>query len=379
MAVTNVTPPTISGQARQGSTLFTTDGTWTYDLAYLSYAYQWLRCDAAGANCNDIAGATNASYLLTAADVGSRIRSEVTATESAASSRTMLRPWNEDCFWYTPLPVNPDLNASSAAMIARLNFDNGHPKNASVQNHYYGSTIFETSDGDPTYTFTCSFEPSCNINAEGQVPVPAGASPDPSDDGHMVIVDLDEELSWEFWIYQSPGNCLNGHVFDMNGSGGGETPGGAVAGRTPMLPALLRPEEIVNGVIPHMLCGSLYHLDSTRSARIGQVWPCVANDGASSNVLDIYEGTVLQIDPSVNVAALAIQPWEKVIAVAMQDYGWCAVDKGGAWAVKAETGRDSAWAAVGMGSQFPGFSAAFPWSSLRVLAPPNSQSYPYWT
>jgi hypothetical protein len=82
MTVTNVTPPTISGTARQGQTLTTSDGTWTYDLDYLSYAYQWLRCDAAGANCSDISGAVNPSYVVSAADVGSRLRSEVTATEN---------------------------------------------------------------------------------------------------------------------------------------------------------------------------------------------------------------------------------------------------------------------------------------------------------
>jgi hypothetical protein len=84
MTVTNTVPPSISGTARQGHGLMTTDGTWTFDEDYLSYEYQWLRCDVAGANCVSIAGATNSNYLLTAADVGSTIRSEVTATEHVA-------------------------------------------------------------------------------------------------------------------------------------------------------------------------------------------------------------------------------------------------------------------------------------------------------
>jgi hypothetical protein len=83
MTVTNTVPPVISGTAQVGQTLTTTSGTWTHDLDYLTYAYQWLRCDAAGANCVDISGATNSSYVLTTSDVGSRIRSEVTATEQA--------------------------------------------------------------------------------------------------------------------------------------------------------------------------------------------------------------------------------------------------------------------------------------------------------
>ena len=35
------------------------------------YTYQWRRCDASGANCADIAGATGATYALGTADVGS--------------------------------------------------------------------------------------------------------------------------------------------------------------------------------------------------------------------------------------------------------------------------------------------------------------------
>lgn len=83
MTVTNLTPPTISGTAQRGETLSSTTGTWDYDLDYLGFTYQWLRCDAAGSNCTDIVGGQESSYLLTAADVGSRIRLEVTATEYA--------------------------------------------------------------------------------------------------------------------------------------------------------------------------------------------------------------------------------------------------------------------------------------------------------
>ena len=83
MTVTNNTPPVVTGTPRQGQILQTSDGTWVYDLDVLSYTYRWLRCDVNGANCAAISGATSQRYTLQSADVGSRIRSEVTATESA--------------------------------------------------------------------------------------------------------------------------------------------------------------------------------------------------------------------------------------------------------------------------------------------------------
>jgi len=81
VTVSNVTPPTISGTAQQGQTLTAGVGTWSFDEDYLTYQYQWLRCDAAGANCVAISGKTSAFLLLTASDVGSTIRVQVTATE----------------------------------------------------------------------------------------------------------------------------------------------------------------------------------------------------------------------------------------------------------------------------------------------------------
>jgi hypothetical protein len=96
MAVTNLTPPVISGTARVGFDLSTTNGTWTSDDP-LGYSYRWLRCDSAGANCNAIGGAVLPSYRCVTADVGSRLRSEVTAIEQVGPppGETYLNSFSE--------------------------------------------------------------------------------------------------------------------------------------------------------------------------------------------------------------------------------------------------------------------------------------------
>jgi hypothetical protein len=71
-----VTGPTVTGTAVQGQTLTAAPGTWTNEP---SFTYQWQRCDAAGANCVDIAGATAPSYGVTAADAGATLRVVLTA------------------------------------------------------------------------------------------------------------------------------------------------------------------------------------------------------------------------------------------------------------------------------------------------------------
>jgi subtilisin family serine protease len=80
----NTASPVVSGTAQDGRTLQSTNGTWSNSPT--GYAYQWLRCDTNGANCASIAGATSSSYLLTSGDVGSTVRSQVTATNSAGSA-----------------------------------------------------------------------------------------------------------------------------------------------------------------------------------------------------------------------------------------------------------------------------------------------------
>src|SRR5581483_3719857 len=82
---TNTSRPTISGTAKDGSTLSATSGTWSGSGA-ITYAYQWQRCDAKGANCANIGGATTDTYALGSADVGSTISIAVTATDSTGSA-----------------------------------------------------------------------------------------------------------------------------------------------------------------------------------------------------------------------------------------------------------------------------------------------------
>lgn len=76
--------PTVSGTGVQGSTLTTSDGSWSGSPT--SYTYQWQDCDTSGAGCANIAGAAASSYTLQASDVGNTVRSTVTARNSAGSA-----------------------------------------------------------------------------------------------------------------------------------------------------------------------------------------------------------------------------------------------------------------------------------------------------
>jgi hypothetical protein len=72
----NTAPPTISGTATVGSTLTANPGTWTG--SGITFTYQWRQCDASGANCTKITGATGNTYVIASGDVDHTIRVDVT-------------------------------------------------------------------------------------------------------------------------------------------------------------------------------------------------------------------------------------------------------------------------------------------------------------
>ena len=76
--------PSITGTVQQGQPLSATTGTWTRTPT--SYTYQWQDCDASGASCTNIAGATATGYDPVSADVGGTLRVVVTATNAGGSA-----------------------------------------------------------------------------------------------------------------------------------------------------------------------------------------------------------------------------------------------------------------------------------------------------
>jgi hypothetical protein len=86
----NTSLPAITGTAQQGQSLSASTGTWSNSPT--AYAYQWKRCDSAGANCASIAGGTAARYVLGSSDVGKRLRVTVTASNGAGSGSATSNP-----------------------------------------------------------------------------------------------------------------------------------------------------------------------------------------------------------------------------------------------------------------------------------------------
>lgn len=81
---TNIEPPTLAGDVREGLSLTASSGIWG-GTRPIRFSYSWRRCDPAGTACTEIAAAHTAGYRLGATDVGKTVRVVVTATNLARS------------------------------------------------------------------------------------------------------------------------------------------------------------------------------------------------------------------------------------------------------------------------------------------------------
>jgi sugar lactone lactonase YvrE len=80
----------IAGTATNLQTLAVSPGSWSNTPT--RFVYKWQDCDASGANCAAIAGATGGTYTLTLSDVGDTIRVAVTATNAGGSATATSAP-----------------------------------------------------------------------------------------------------------------------------------------------------------------------------------------------------------------------------------------------------------------------------------------------
>jgi hypothetical protein len=160
----NLTPPTISGSAQDGSTLTASTGSWSGTPT--AYAYQWERCDSGGANCGGISGATFSSYLAQPADVGSTLVAVVTASNSAGSASAAAAP--SAIVAAAPSPPTPPPAMQTQTFSGSLNAKNP-------------SRSFRVAVGAGTATAQLSFSRcstlSVALNTSSGLPVASATGP----------------------------------------------------------------------------------------------------------------------------------------------------------------------------------------------------------
>ena len=107
----NQAPPTVAGEAREGSVLSAEHGRWSGGTP-ISFAYEWLRCDGSGIECAPIAAATGPTYRASVFDVGARLRVAVTASNAAGSATAIAGPT-------AAIAALPPTNVAAPVLVGR--------------------------------------------------------------------------------------------------------------------------------------------------------------------------------------------------------------------------------------------------------------------
>ena len=148
--VTNNGPFTTPTQGLSvGATVLANKGAWRNEPS--SYSYQWQNCRSRSAStCSDIPGATNASYVVAATDVGKYLRVGVTASNSNGPSSPEFSP-------YASTDGATGANAAGLSQVASIGGEytmqlRAPAKQKRKQRKFYTVT-FSAQDTDGTVTF----------------------------------------------------------------------------------------------------------------------------------------------------------------------------------------------------------------------------------
>jgi hypothetical protein len=213
-------------------------------------------------------------------------------------------------------------------------------------------------------------------NVMEEVPIPAGAQPDPELDAHMSVIDRDTNCEYDLYgAYKGPTGwqAVWANSTRLDGTGVYPSGIGVKASGFAGDAGLIWPQELQAGHIDHAL---FFAYPYTKAG--GPVSPATSSDGRSSIAGAIPEGARVQLDPNLDLNSLGLTPYQKTIAQALQTYGMILGDTGGALSLYA-VGRQSYPANPYEGTlpdeDYPDLGK-IPVNRFRVLALPPQQSEP---
>ncbi len=167
-------------------------------------------------------------------------------------------------------------------------------------------------------------EPS--FDSDGSV-APKGCGEESDQDNEMVIIDIENRCEYDFWQIRKKGKgwiASWGNAISMDGNGIYNKGFSARGSGFSTIGGMIWPDELASGEINHAL---IFSYPFTKSG--GPVLPASESDGESKKDYAIPEGARVRLDPSLDINALHLKPYEKTIAKALQKYGMFLVDNGG--------------------------------------------------
>jgi hypothetical protein len=232
-------------------------------------------------------------------------------------------PWNSDI---STLPVDP----RSDAFIARIGAD--------TELHADFGTVWDGGPNGIPYNVVRGTQPKVPVtfyyddeSDAGPYPIPLGAQIEHGSDHHLLILDVDNQILYELYdVSCSPSTGAwaagSGAIWDLKTNA--YRPDGwtsADAAGLPMLPGLVRYDEVARGEITHAL---RFTVPETQRAYI---FPAshYASDSTDPDLPPM--GLRLRLKASYDISGFSAG--DRAILQALKTYGMIVADNGGPWYV----------------------------------------------
>jgi len=263
------------------------------------------------------------------------------------------RPYSESSLWNTPIPENATIHPDSDKIVSTLKSEAETVRFISVYSspiwvvnskkmhglRVKSSRIFDVWDKDQDGW------------TDDKVPISPKMWGEPTEDGHIIIVDPMLMQAWEMssfkWDHSGKEpvpTCTTFNIWDLKGPGFAQPfegkrwkqRGGRGSG-FPVLAGIIRPEEIDAGEIRHAL---VFMFSQNRQGgddkELFVAPPAVRSDGEFQGEQYPIEGMRFQLNPELTDADFdkwGLTKEAKVVARALQRYGMFLGDNGGAMSI----------------------------------------------
>jgi hypothetical protein len=261
-----------------------------------------------------IAGACAA---LVAAVLGLASKADGGGTARADSRVARLtRLWSPTSPFNRALPRNLQVLPESAGWVAALAAQ--AVAGVYVNSQYWTTPLYHANASTPVAAFYIA-----NRHGSVQLPFDPAWRPDQTSDSSIAIVDDRTGCLYEMSLVNPAAHTANAEATFNAVDGTGVHTGAGVSGSSlAFLGGMIRPQDIASGVIRHAL------RLSTPMNSPEHVAPATSSDGSHAG--GIPEGQLVRLDPALDLSPYNLDPFQRMVAKALQTYGAYNADSTGA-------------------------------------------------
>ncbi len=254
------------------------------------------------------------------------------------SVKVSHRFFSDSSFWNQPIPEDAETDSRSEHWMSILANDPSC-ENLGINLKSYTIPIYEVDSTTPTAVveeISTRFHQGPSFRGK-PVPIPDNLEPSPGGDMHVAIIDRERQLAWDMFYVKKTGDgkwgSYTGMIYPLDGPGIFDTadfnirPGESIhqfgpgrAAGVPIIAGTIMFDEVKKGEIRHKLSCALRYVAYQEHVYPPAVWTDGNFEGG------IPEGSVIQLDPKLDLSPFNLLPGEMAVARALQKYGAVVVD-----------------------------------------------------